>query len=185
VTGIDFAPGMIERARRRPEAVRWDLGDVQSLPYDDGAFDVVSSSFGVIFAPDAQRAADELTRVCRGRIGLTSWELHPERELWARHSDEVRLAHDVWSTAEGIRALLPGFELELDRGVWWLEGEDFGEIWNWLGRAFPPHRERLSRMDQAQAAAVRADFADLYERHREDGIIRYPRPYLLATGATP
>ena len=77
VRGIDVAEDGIERARARAaEAdldVRFDVGDAQSLPYAAAAFDVVVSTFGVIFAPDQRRAARELARVCRpgGRLGLT------------------------------------------------------------------------------------------------------------------
>jgi SAM-dependent methyltransferase len=77
VTGIDVAEDGIERARARAaEAeldVRFDVGDAQALPYANAAFDVVVSTFGVIFAPDQRRAARELARVCRpsGRLGLT------------------------------------------------------------------------------------------------------------------
>lgn len=77
VTGIDVAQDGIERARARAaEAnldVRFDVGDAQLLPYADAAFDVVISTFGVMFAPDHRRAARELARVCRagGRLGLT------------------------------------------------------------------------------------------------------------------
>lgn len=77
VTGIDVAEDGIERARARAAEegleVRFDVGDAQSLPYADGDFDIVVSTFGVIFAPDHVRAARELARVCRpgGRLGLT------------------------------------------------------------------------------------------------------------------
>jgi SAM-dependent methyltransferase len=181
VTGIDLAPAMIEQARSHPEPVRWEVGDVQELPYDDGSFDVVSSNFGAVFAPDAERTAAELTRVCRRRLGLTAWEHHPEREIWDRHSDEIRLP-EAWATEEQIRDLLPAFELEIERHTWYLEGESFELIWDWVARAFPPHRERLGRMDPEQVESVRREIAELYERHRENGVIRYPRPYLLAVG---
>lgn len=77
VTGIDVAVDGIERARARAREegldVRFDVGDAQALPYPDAAFDVVVSSFGVMFAPDQRRAAAELARVSRdgGRLGLT------------------------------------------------------------------------------------------------------------------
>ena len=77
VTGIDVAEDGIERARARAAEqgldVHFDVGDAQSLPYAYGAFDIVVSTFGVIFAPDHVRAARELARVCRpgGRLGLT------------------------------------------------------------------------------------------------------------------
>jgi SAM-dependent methyltransferase len=77
VTGIDTAEDGIDRARARAAEegldVRFDVGDAQSLPYADGDFDIVVSTFGIIFAPDPLRAARELARVCRpgGRLGLT------------------------------------------------------------------------------------------------------------------
>ena len=64
---------------RRPEAagldIEWLPADAEALPFDDGAFDVVMSAIGVMFAPHHQAAADELVRVCRpgGTIGLLSW----------------------------------------------------------------------------------------------------------------
>ncbi len=77
VTGIDIGEDGIRRARARAREegleVRFEVGDAQSLPYADAAFDVVLSAFGVIFAADHRRAARELARVCRpgGRLGLT------------------------------------------------------------------------------------------------------------------
>ena len=51
------------------------VADAQNLPFEDGSFDVVISTFGAMFAPDQQRVADELVRVCRsgGRIGMANW----------------------------------------------------------------------------------------------------------------
>lgn len=77
VTGIDIAEDGIERARTRAKDegldIRFDVGDAQSLPYPEAAFDVVVSTFGVIFATDQRRATRELARVCKvgGRLGLT------------------------------------------------------------------------------------------------------------------
>jgi ubiquinone/menaquinone biosynthesis C-methylase UbiE len=79
VTSTDYVPALLERGRRRADAegvaVTFEVADAEALPYPDAAFDVVLSTFGVMFAPDHQRAASELIRVCRpgGRIGLASW----------------------------------------------------------------------------------------------------------------
>lgn len=79
VTGLDFAPNLLAQARERAAgeglAARFDEGDAEALPYADGTFDVVTSAFGVMFAPRPERAAAELVRVCRpgGRIALLSW----------------------------------------------------------------------------------------------------------------
>jgi SAM-dependent methyltransferase len=77
--GLDYVPELLERARERAAAERLDIelveGDAEGLPFDDGSFDVVLSTFGVMFAPDHRKAAGELLRVCKpgGRIGLANW----------------------------------------------------------------------------------------------------------------
>jgi SAM-dependent methyltransferase len=79
VTGIDFAPNLIERARARAGAdgveATFIVADAQDLPFDDASFDVVLSVMGVMFAPDQEKAAAELLRVCRpgGTIGISAW----------------------------------------------------------------------------------------------------------------
>ncbi|MCX2863258.1 class I SAM-dependent methyltransferase [Paucibacter sp. PLA-PC-4] len=79
VTSTDYVPGLLERGAERARAERLDLkfqlADAEALPFEDGSFDAVLSSFGVMFAPDQARAAAELARVCRpgGRIGLANW----------------------------------------------------------------------------------------------------------------
>jgi ubiquinone/menaquinone biosynthesis C-methylase UbiE len=79
VTSTDYVPALLEQGRRRAEAeglaIRFEEADAEALPFADGAFDVVLSSFGVMFTPDHRRAARELVRVCRqnGRIGLANW----------------------------------------------------------------------------------------------------------------
>jgi ubiquinone/menaquinone biosynthesis C-methylase UbiE len=80
VTSSDYVPALLERGERRAAAdgftnITFDVADAESLPYPAASFDVVLSTFGVMFAPDHQRAAGELLRVCRpgGRIALASW----------------------------------------------------------------------------------------------------------------
>jgi SAM-dependent methyltransferase len=67
VTGIDYVPALVERGRERAAAdrlpVSFEVADAEALPFADGAFDVVTSTVGVMFAPNQ----------ARGRIALTSW----------------------------------------------------------------------------------------------------------------
>ncbi len=78
VTGLDYVPSLLESARARAAADGLMLelreGDAEALPFPDGAFDAILSTFGVMFAPDQPRAAHELLRVCKrgGRIALAS-----------------------------------------------------------------------------------------------------------------
>ncbi|HSC85778.1 MAG TPA: class I SAM-dependent methyltransferase [Polyangiaceae bacterium] len=79
VTGLDYVPALLEGARRRAEAEGLQLalieGDAEALPFEEDVFDAVVSTFGVMFAPDHERAAGEMLRVCRpgGRIGVACW----------------------------------------------------------------------------------------------------------------
>ena len=79
VTSTDYVPHLLERGAERARAegvnISFEVADAENLPFDDGAFDVVLSTFGVMFTPDHARAAQELLRVTRsgGRIGLANW----------------------------------------------------------------------------------------------------------------
>jgi ubiquinone/menaquinone biosynthesis C-methylase UbiE len=79
VTSTDYVPALLERGRWRAEAegleATFEVADAEALPYPDAGFDVVLSTFGVMFAPEHRQAAGEMMRVCRpgGRIGLASW----------------------------------------------------------------------------------------------------------------
>jgi SAM-dependent methyltransferase len=79
VVGIDYVPALLERARQRAAAeglqVTFQEADAEDLPFPDGGFDVVLSTCGAMFAPDQERTAAELLRVCRpgGRIGMVNW----------------------------------------------------------------------------------------------------------------
>jgi len=79
VTSTDYVPALLESGRRRAQAEGFDVAfkvaDAEDLPYPDASFNVVLSTFGVMFAPDHHQAASEMMRVCRkgGRIGLASW----------------------------------------------------------------------------------------------------------------
>lgn len=77
--GVDYVPALLERGRLRAEAehlpVEFVEGDAEQLPFPSESFDAVTSIYGVMFAPDHERAAAELVRVCRpgGRIALACW----------------------------------------------------------------------------------------------------------------
>jgi SAM-dependent methyltransferase len=79
VTSTDYVSSLLDRGLERARAERLPIefqeADAEELPFADGSFDVVASSFGVMFTADHEAAAAELVRVCRpgGRIGLASW----------------------------------------------------------------------------------------------------------------
>ena len=79
VVSTDYVPALLERGRARATAdgltIEFKEADAEALPFADDSFDVVVSTFGVMFTPNQDRAAAELLRVCRsgGRIGLANW----------------------------------------------------------------------------------------------------------------
>jgi len=79
VTSTDYVPSLLERGRARASAeglpVQFEPADAENLQFADANFDVVLSTFGVMFTPDQEKAASEMARVCKpgGRIGLANW----------------------------------------------------------------------------------------------------------------
>lgn len=79
VTSTDYVPELLERGQNRATASGLDIAfrqaDAEALPFEDSTFDVVTSSFGVMFTPNQEQAASELIRVTRagGKIGLANW----------------------------------------------------------------------------------------------------------------
>jgi ubiquinone/menaquinone biosynthesis C-methylase UbiE len=79
VVSTDYVPALLECGRQRAAAERLEIvfkeADAEALPFPDASFDVVVSTFGVMFTPDQERAAAEMARVCRpgGKIGLANW----------------------------------------------------------------------------------------------------------------
>jgi SAM-dependent methyltransferase len=121
VTSTDYVPALLERGRRRADAegfanVTFEVADAEALPYPDASFDVVLSTFGVMFAPDHQRAAAELMRVCSptGRIGLTNWTptgfLGQLLRLIAGYVPPTPGVQSplLWGTEAHVRELFPG-----------------------------------------------------------------------------
>jgi SAM-dependent methyltransferase len=118
VTGADYVPTLLEKGRERAavEGLTVDFreGDAEDLPFPDASFDVVLSSVGAMFAPDQERVAAELVRVCRpgGRICLANWvpgsfagELG---SLFGRYSPKVPglLPPTLWGSEERLQELL-------------------------------------------------------------------------------
>jgi ubiquinone/menaquinone biosynthesis C-methylase UbiE len=79
VTSTDYVGALLTRGRERAAAERLDIefreADVEALPFANGSFDAVVSTFGCMFAPNPHRTASEMLRACRsgGKIGMANW----------------------------------------------------------------------------------------------------------------
>ena len=181
VTGIDYVAALLERARERARAERLDIrfeeGDAEKLPFADASFDAVLSTFGVMFAPDQERAAREMLRVCRpgGRIALASWTPEGLVGQWfglaARH---VPPPPDVpsplrWGTEAGLQALFPRREMRVERRSFVMR---YPSPRHWLAffRAnFGPTRTAFDMLDAPAQDRFAAALVELVQRFNRSG----------------
>jgi SAM-dependent methyltransferase len=191
-TGLDFAPGMLEQARAKAAAegleIHWDLGDAQALPYADASFDVVSSNFGIMFAPDHEAVAWELGRVTRpgGRLGLANWR--PNEGLHAIYGrfapGEGAPDPEEWGSEGHLRELLgASFELEIEERVWNLEGDSPEDVWELMVTSAPPVKALVESLEPERSGEFRQAMLDHWANFRIDGSgVSEPRRYLLVLG---
>ena len=188
VTGVDIAPRLLEVARTAAAGapIRFDVGDAQDLPYADATFDVITSCFGAIFAPDHSAVAHELARVTRGRLGLTAWRPNAELgELYRAFGVESPEGPDPfdWGTdGYAEERLGDAFELVIEPRTWVLEGGSGEEIWELWSTSAPPFKAMLADMDDDRRDAFHRGYVAYCEGFREDAGVRVPRDYLLILG---
>jgi SAM-dependent methyltransferase len=193
VTAIDIAAPMLTKARDGAEQagvdVRFDLGNVEYLPYDDARFGVAASGFGLIFAPDHANVAAEVARVLRpgGRLGFTAWKPNPRLgELYRRFTENPIEGREVyeWGREDHVEDMLgDDFELEYVDGTLWLEGASGEEIWKLFSESTPPVIALLGQLDEERRDELHEALVELYESYGDgDGGVRVPRRYLLVLG---
>jgi SAM-dependent methyltransferase len=196
VSGLDLAPELIERARERAREAGVDVefvaGDAENLPYEDASFDVVSSTFGVMFAPDHEAAAAELARVTRpgGRLGLLTW--HPSQGV--AEFFKVMAAHQppappgvgspfAWGDRDHLEELLGGsFELRYEEGDVPLRAGSAEEVWELFSTSYGPTKALADSLDAERREALRRDWLEYFDGYGEDGGVSQPRPYVLVVG---
>lgn len=177
VIASDFVPALLETAGRRAEVENLTLvtqvADAQALPFEDASFDVVLSTFGVMFAPDQERAASELLRVCRpgGRIGLACWT--PDGLIGRQFMAVARRIPPApglkpparWGTEEGLRELLGDgiSELRIEKQAADFCAPSAQALVAHLRQWFGPFQTAFEALDAAGQAELEADLAAAYE----------------------
>jgi ubiquinone/menaquinone biosynthesis C-methylase UbiE len=200
VVGVDYVPALLERARRRADAEVLDVtfveGDAEALPFDDASFDVVSSVFGAMFAPDQEQAAAELVRVVRpgGRIGIVAHT--PEGfigemfRMNARHlPPPAGVASPIlWGTEKRLRELFGDAIVELRTHPRMMvlrarSPEAFVDYWRTY---YGPTLKAFEAVGANGQAALQADLLDLLARHDRagDGTLIVDSEYLEAVIVT-
>jgi SAM-dependent methyltransferase len=175
VVGVDVAEDGLVHARaaaaERGVAVEFLQADAQALPFGDGAFDGVASTFGVIFVPDRERAAAELARVCRsgGRLGLTLMPLDSRTgqtfAVLERYGREGPLPASWERDLEPL--LGDAFELEVERRESPPRPAEPPAAWEDVVQSFAPLRSVVERIDDDRVAALRAELDEVEELYRD------------------
>ena len=194
VVGADIAADLLEVARARAAAeglsIDYRLGDAEALPFEEGAFDAVVSTCGVMFATKPEAAAAELARVCRkgGRIALTTWT--PDGAVFGMFSVMRRYMPPPpspappspfeWGRRERVRALLGGaFDLRFESGISYYREPSAEAAWETFSTGYGPTRTLAASLDEERRSALRAEFIAFHAQYRTELGICVPREYLL------
>ena len=193
VTALDLAPELFSAGRALAADagvdVDWVEGDAEALPFDDGRFDVVLSTFGVMFAPRHETAARELARVLKpgGRLGLCNWTPEGGQGSFFRAMGSYAPPPPAfaapplqWGVEEHVRAIFAGtgVVLEFERAIAH-ESVPFPDGYSaidYLAGNFGPLMRLQPLLDaQGRWADLRETLAGLYDRHE-------PGEYLVVLG---
>jgi len=195
VVSLDYVPALLDRARTRAAAEGLDLelveGDAQALPFPDASFDAVVSAVGVMFAPDQQRVADELLRVCRpgGTIALANWT--PEgfiggllRTVGAHVPPPAGVAPPpLWGSEDHVRGLLGGgvSALRARRRHYAFRFDSAEQFVEFFRDNYGPTVVAFAALPPDGREALAADIAALarrFDRLGGDGPVAIPAEYL-------
>ena len=199
VTGVDIATNLLAQARARAEAeglkIAFEEGDAEHLHFPDEHFDLVMSMFGAMFAPDPDRVASELARVCRhgGRIAMANWT--PEGftgkmfRLTSRHvPPPVEFpAPTLWGDEAVARLRLSANGVEVKstrRTIVFDYPFSPREVVQFFREYFGPTKVAFSRLNAAAQDAFREDLEKLWTEHNQanDGTTLIQNEYLEVIG---
>ena len=183
VVSTDYVSSLLEAGRARAQAeghtIRFQEADAEALPFPDASFDAVVSTFGVMFTANQEKAAIELTRVCRpgGKIGLANWT--PESfigQLFRTIGKYVPPALGVRSPAQwGTRARLEELFGNSAREIHTTSREftfRYRSPTHWLDvfrTYYGPMSKTFGALDAARQAAFTDDLMALMEGHNRSG----------------
>jgi ubiquinone/menaquinone biosynthesis C-methylase UbiE len=194
VTSTDYVGALLDRGKQRAAAeglaVTFREADAEALPFADGSFDVALSTFGVMFAPNQEKAASELSRVVLkgGRIGLANWT--PEGfigQLFKTIGKHVAPPAGVkppslWGTEKSLGEFFPRHRITATKQIFhfrYKSPQHWLEIFKtWYG----PTNRAFAALDAAKQAALEADILELLGRMNRGGkdTLIVPSEYLEA-----
>ena len=194
VTGLDLSPVLIETAKERADGQGLDIdyvvGDVEALPFEDADFDKVSSTFGIMFAPNHEATAREIARVTKpgGRLALANWTpdggLGKMFKVMAPYQPAPPPSSPFdWGKEERVRELLGGdFDLDIEEHVSTLRMPSAEDYWELFSTSYGPTKTLAESLGDRREDLHR-DWIEFFETNYDDnGEIAHAREYLLISG---
>jgi ubiquinone/menaquinone biosynthesis C-methylase UbiE len=194
VVGIDLSPGLIETAQERAKqqglTIDYRVGDCEKLDVGDATFDVVSSTCGVMFAPDHEATARELARIVRpgGRLGLANWTPAGGVGDMFRVMAPFQPAPPPsspfdWGKEDRVRELLgEAFDLDISEHVSTLEMESAQAYWDLFSSSYGPTKTLAENLGDRRAELEQAWIEMFESTYRSGDTIAHTREYLLIIG---
>jgi SAM-dependent methyltransferase len=194
VTGIDLAPVLIATARQRAAklglAIDYRVGDCERLDVPDASFDAVSSTCGVMFAPDHEASARELARVTRpgGKIALANWTPTGGLAAMFRMMAPFQPAPPPsspfdWGDEARVRELLgESFDLDLQEHTSTLRVPSGEAYWELFSTSYGPTKTLADSLGERREELHRTWVEFFETNYRENGEISHAREYLLVVG---
>jgi len=197
VVGVDIAADLLEAAQSIADTERlsiaYEIGDAEALPFEDGAFDAVVSTFGVMFATRPEPAAAELARVCRkgGRVALATWT--PDGNVFEMFKVMRRFMPPPptpappspfdWGRVERLHELLGGaFDLRIEDGTSFYREPSADAAWRTFSIGYGPTRMLAEGLGADRRDALRRDFTAFHAQFATDLGICVPRTYRVILG---
>lgn len=197
VIGGDIAEDLLDAARDRARLdglpIEYCTADAEQLPFANGEFDAVVSTFGVMFASRPAAVATELARVVRpgGRIALTTWTpdgtvngmFQVMRRYMPAPPDPALPSPFEWGRPERIRQLLaPAFELRFEQGTSFYREPSAAAAWDTFATGYGPARMLAESLDEDRRQALRDEFVAFHADYLTTLGICVPRDYWVTIG---
>jgi len=192
VVSTDYVPSLLERGRARAAAegldVQFEQADVEKLQFADASFDVVLSTFGVMFTPDQEKAAAEMARVCKrgGKIGMANWtpagfigQLFKVMGRYLPPPPGVK-PPSLWGTQERLRELFKGGDVKAERRNFVFRYRSPRHWLETFRTYYGPMHKAFGALDAAQQASLEQDLIALVQSMNTatDGTMVLPGEYL-------
>ena len=193
VTGIDIGAGVIDAAKQLAPEIDFRVGDAEQLNFADRHFDVVTSTFGVMFVARPEDAARELARVCRkgGRLALCTWPpgdtieglFKVMRPYMPPPPANPPPSPFEWGKLKRVRELLgDAFDLKFETGVTTLRLPSGKAAWNVFVEGYGPTKTVAAACEPERRKELERDFIAYHETFAGDLGVAMPRQYLVTIG---